>query len=272
MMNLVKKVVVMSVLIGVLFSCEKDNTIPAGQGAVTVKLTDDPFPFDFVAEANVGISKIELRNTDGEYSTVFEGSTTVNMVGLTNGETETVVTANLEPGTYNQVRVSLDAASVQLSNGTEYEMNADAQGTYSITISPALVIEEGDTSTCLLDLDIDSSFDFQGSWFGQWVSDISNIMGCSFDADFRACDLDQTGEIQGSVTNGGAIVSGAFVTIEVDGNEVSTQTQEDGSFTFIGIPEGTYTVEVETEGSASGELSNVQVTGNGTANCTITVD
>jgi hypothetical protein len=274
MKNLVKKILIMTLFFGALISCDKDDeSISEGHGAVKVKLTDDPFPFDFVAEANIGVAKVELQNTSGEYTTVFEGSTNFNMVGLTNGTTQTVATAELEPGTYNQVRVTLNAASVELSNGTSYDMNADAQGSYTVSISPALVIEEGDTSEFLLDLDINDSFTFQGIWIGQWVSTIADITGCNFSADFRACDLDQTGEIEGSVTvSGSGAVANAYVTIHVNGEEIATQTEADGSFTFIGIPEGTYTVEVETEVSGSAQVNNVQVNGTGTATCNVTIN
>ncbi len=273
MKNLIKKVLFVTVVLSALISCKKDdNAIPENQGAVKVKLTDDPFPFDFVTAANVGIAKIELHNTNGTYTTVFEGNTSFNMVGLTNGDTETVVTENVDAGTYDQVRVTLNTASVHLSNGTSYDLNADAQGSYTVAISPALVVEEGDTSEFLLDLDINDSFDFLGNWFGEWISSVSSIVGCHFDADFRACDLDQTGEISGTVTASGTAVANALVSIDVNGETISTQTENDGSFTFIGVNDGTYTVHVDSEASGSGSVSNVQVSGTGTATCNVSIN
>ena len=268
MKNLFKSVLIVAFTIVSFASCDKDeNTIPEGQGEVKVKLTDDPFPFNFVTEANVGVAKVELRNATGEYVIVFEGSSSYNMVGLTNGTTETVATANIEAGTYYQARVTLNAASVHLSNGTEFEMTADAQGSYTIDIDPALIVEEGDTSEVLFDLDINDSFEFQGAWIGDWVPTIASILGCSFDPDFRVCDLDQTGEIEGSVTVSGTALENAYVSVEVNGEEIATQTEANGSFTFIGIEEGTYTVSVETEANGSMTVGNVQVSRTGVASC-----
>lgn len=270
MTNLFKKLALVALVMGVFISCDKDeDTIPDGQGAVKVKLTDAPFPFSFVTEANVGVAKVELRNATGEYVVVFEGSSSYNMVGLTNGVTETVATANIEAGTYNQARVTLNAASVHLSDGTEFEMNSDAQGSYTVTIDPVLVVEEGDTSEVLFDLDINDSFQFQGAWIGNWIPNIASILGCNFDADFRVCDLDQTGEIEGTVTVSGTALENAYVSVEVNGEEIATQTEANGSFTFIGIEGGTYTVSVETEANGSMSVGNVQVSGTGTATCTL---
>jgi len=270
MKNLFRKLAIVALVMGVFISCEKDEeTIPAGQGAVTVKLTDDPFPFNFVTEANVGVAKVELRNAVGEYVVLFEGSSSYNMVVLTNGTTETVATTNIEAGTYSQARITLNAASVHLSNGTEYEMNADAQGSYEVTINPALVVEEGDTSEVLFDLDINDSFEFSGMWLGDWIPDVASIIGCNFDADFRVCDLDQTGEIEGTVTVSGTALENAYVTIEVNGQEIATQTEANGSFTFIGVEDGTYTVSVETEANGSTSVENVQVSANGTVTCSL---
>ncbi|MEJ2585775.1 MAG: DUF4382 domain-containing protein, partial [Robiginitalea sp.] len=48
---------------------------PDGMGRLTVRLTDAPFPYDQVAEANVTIFKVELRKaSDDEYDGEAEGS------------------------------------------------------------------------------------------------------------------------------------------------------------------------------------------------------
>lgn len=254
---------------GVFISCNKDEQTIDSQGTVKVKLTDFPFPFDFVTEANLGVAKVELKNAAGDYVVVFEGSSNYDMTGLTNGNTETVASVNIEDGTYNQARITLDAASVHLSNGTEFQMNSDLQESYTVTINPALVVEENDTSEVLFDLDINDSFEFQGAWMGDWIPNIANILGCNFNADFRVCDLDKTGEIEGTVSVSGTPLAHAYVTVEVDGEQIATQTEADGSFTLIGISEGTYTVSVESESDGSTSVSNIQVTADGTATCTL---
>ncbi len=269
MKKLFRKAIIVALVMGVFVSCNDDDDIPSGQGTVTVKLTDDPFPFDFVTEANIGVAKVELKNATGEYVVVFNGSSSFNMVGLTNGSTKNVVTANIKKGTYGEARVTLNAASVKLSNGTSFDMNADAQKSYTVRINPALEVEEGDASDILFDLDINDSFEFNGAWMGDWIPSVASILGCSFDADFRACDLDKTGKIEGTVTVSGETLENAYVYIEVNGQEIATQTEANGSFAFIGITEGNYTVHVETEANGSTSVANIQVSGTSTASCTL---
>jgi hypothetical protein len=268
MKNLLKKIAMLILVIVVFTSCNDDD-IPSGEGAVSVKITDAPFPFEFVQKANIGIAKVELKNAKGDYVVVFEGSSNYNMVDLTNGSTKTVARSNIKKGTYGEARVTLNAASVELSNGTSYGMNADAQGSYTFSISPAFIVEEGNTSNILFDLDVNESFQFKGSWFGQWINNIANITGCGFHPEFRVCDLDQTGTIQGKVTVNGSPVKNAYVYVTVNGKKIATHTKADGSYKFIGIKEGNYTVTVKTEADGSASASNIQVKGTGTATCTL---
>jgi hypothetical protein len=268
MRNLILKIAMFILVIVVFASCNDDN-IPSGEGAVSIKITDAPFPFEFVKKANVGIAKVELKNAKGEYEVVFEGKSDFNMVDLTNGSTKTVAKSNIKKGTYGEARVTLNSASVQLSNGTNYNLNTDAQGSYTFNINPALIVEEGNTSNILFDLDVNESFRFQGSWFGQWINNIANITGCNFHAEFRVCDLDQTGTIKGKVTLNGSPLGNAYVYITVNGKKIATHTKADGSYKFIGIKEGSYTVTVKTETDGTTSVSNIQVKGTGAATCTL---
>ena len=268
MKNLLRKAVLFIFLIVAFSSCNDDDDIPSGKGAVTIKITDAPFPFKFVKKANIGIEKVELKDTKGDYVVIFEGNSNFNMINLTNGSTKTVAKTNIEKGTYSEVRITLNTASVQLSNGTNYELNADAQGSYTYSINPAFIVEEENSSNILFDLDINKSFRFQGSWFGQWIHDITHITGCNFQPEFRICDLDQTGSIQGKVTKNGSPAENIYVYTTVNGREIATHTKADGSYKFIGIKEGNYTVTVKTETDGSTSVSNIRVKVTGTATCT----
>jgi len=269
MKNLLRKTVLFVFLVVAFSSCNDDDDIPSGKGAVTIKITDAPFPFKFVKKANIGIEKVELKDAKGDYVVVFEGNSNFNMVDLTNGSTKTVAQTNIEKGTYSEARITLNTASIQLSNGTNYELNADAQGSYTYNINPAFIVEEGNSSKILFDLDVNQSFKFQGSWFGQWIHDITHITGCDFQPEFRICDLDQTGAIQGKVTKNGSPMEYTYVYITVNGRKIATHTKADGSYKFIGIKEGNYTVSVKTETDGSTSVSNIRVKGTGTATCTL---
>jgi len=275
MKNAIKKFIVLSLVVFALVSCKKDDEIPDGQGKVKVSLTDGPFPFNFVTHANVGVAKVEVKTANGEYVTLFTGSADYDMIGLTNGVTAEVETTNIETGTYVEARVTLNSASVHLSNDVTYDMNTEATAnTYTVAIAPALVVEEGENTEVLFDLDINDSFHFStmGGPFSGWIADIGFIHGCSFNADFRVCALNQTGEISGTVSVSGTNYEHAQVYIDIDGEHVYTHTEANGTFRFIGVHPGTYTVYASTEDGGSASVGDIHVSATETATCTVEIN
>ncbi len=277
MKAMIKNLTISIFVLFALISCNKnDSTIPAGQGKVTTTLTDAPFPFGFVSEANIGVAKVEVKTANGEFVTLFEGNASYNMVNLTNGVTAEVKTTNIEAGTYVEARVTLNGASVKLANGMIFDLknSVTTNKTTTVKIEPALIVEEGAASEVLFDFDVDNSFSFVetgGTLFSNWISSISSIKGCNFDAFFRVCDLDRTGKISGTVTIDGDTEENDQVYIIVNGKKIFTHTKADGTFAFLGIAPGSYTVYVNTEDGEKTEVGGIVVTEGGTVTCTATI-
>ena len=275
MKHSIKLLIAIFVLTG-LVSCEKDQ-ISDGNGRVVVKLTDAPFPHELVTQANIGITKVELKTATGAYVTLFESSeehgVSYNMVELTNGATTDIEIADIEVGTYVKCRVSIGSASVHFKNSSHIDMTVNAGSSYETSIEPALIVEGGKISNILFDLDVNHSFNFHesaGLPFGNWIESIENITGCDFEAHFRVCDLDETGQISGTVTVNGVSAENCYVTVVVGNKEIATHTNHNGRYTFIGIVDGTYNVHVKTKnGEAS---SSIQVSNNDSATCDITIN
>jgi len=265
-------------LSGFISSCTDNKEDSDNAGDVSVKLTDAAFPFDFVSKANVGITKIEFKNSTGEYITVFESGNTAgnsyNILDYTNGKTATVKDHTLPVGVYSHSRVTFGDASVNMigsitgsGENSIFNFNNLSQKTYEVACYPVLDIEETGNSDVLIDIDANKSFQFQNSgFFGNWINLITNISGCTFTPNFRVCDLNKTGKITGSVTLNGVNSENAFVTVTVGNNEIATHTEANGTYAFIGIPEGSYTLKVELE---NGDVSSQTITlsGTNTANC-----
>ena len=280
MKNLIKNLAILSAIVFAFASCNSDDTPDNKEGTVKVQLTDAVFPFDFVTQANVEVAKVELKTAEGEFITVFKasgsGNSTYNMVELTNGATAEVESTSLEEGTYTEARVSLSGASIHLSDDSNFDANFD--GTDAITtvsIDPPLVVESGEDSNVLFDLDLQNSFGFQtgmGTWLDEWINSMAMITGCTFQPVFRVCDLDQTGKIEGTVTVGGTAFKNANVSIEVDGETINTHSEADGSFAFIGIKDGTYTVTAKTENDGTVQVGDITVSGNETATCSLNIN
>ena len=275
MKNTIKIFMVLTMVIALFTSCnDDDSNIPDGQGKVKVTLTDAPFPFEFVTHAKIGVAKVELKTNGGAYVVVYEGSASYDMLGLTNGATAEVGATNIDAGTYVQARVTLKSASVNLSNGVAYNLDSDAKAnSYTVSIEPALVVKEGVSSEVLFDLDVNESFRFNGSGTGmglfEWITSVDWIKGCHFNPHFRVCDRNQTGEITGIVK--ASDVENAQVYVTVGGERIYTHAKANGSFTFIGVNPGAYTVHVKTKNGKTAHSGEVTVTTGGTASCTIKV-
>jgi hypothetical protein len=278
MKNSMKMLFILMVLAGIFTSCTDNKEDSDNAGDVTVKLTDAAFPYDFVSKANVGITKIEFKNSDGVYVAVFETNTAAgnsyNLLEFTNGNTATVQNNVLPVGTYSHSRVTFSNASVNMTGSITgsgensiFNFNNLSQKTYEVACFPVLDIEETGNSDVLIDIDVNKSFQFQNSgFFGNWINQVTDITGCTFNPVFRVCDLDKTGKIVGTVTYEGVKSENAFVTVTIGNNEIATHTEANGTYAFIGIPEGSYTLKVELE---NGKVSTKSVTvgGTNTANC-----
>jgi hypothetical protein len=273
-----KMIFILMVLAGFFTACTDNKEDSDNAGNVSVKLTDAAFPFDFVSKANVGITKIEFKNSNGEYITVFESNSTVgnsyNILDFTNGKTATVQNNVLPIGSYSHSRVTFGDASVNMigsitgsGENSIFNFNDLSQKTYEVACFPVLDIEETGNSDVLIDIDANKSFQFQNSgFFGNWINLITNISGCTFKPAFRVCDLNKTGKITGSVTLKGVNSANAFITVTVENSEIATHTEANGTYAFIGIPEGSYTLKVELE-NGNVSTQTVTVSGTNTANC-----
>src|SRR5688572_27412915 len=89
-----------------------------GPTASTLRIlvTDAPFNFDYVESASVVINEVSVHEkTSDSWTTVFTGSQEIDLVPLTNGVSELLVAAEIEPGTYDKVRLIVDAGTVVLT-------------------------------------------------------------------------------------------------------------------------------------------------------------
>jgi hypothetical protein len=246
---------------GLMTACKKNQD----ESQVAVKVTDAPFPMPFVSEANIGMTKIELRNTNGDYVTVFNGNTSVNLVNYTNGATAEVAIQTIPAGTYTQVKITMGDVSVKLTDNRTFDFTATANHSFSQNINPELEIANNTPSELLIDIDLSESFEFTG--ITSWINNVLDITGINnFVPKFRAVNLSQTGSISGQVVDAnGNPVANAMVHVSYDYNndgqdeQVSTIAKADGTFKIIGLPQGNYTVEASADNNLVGNVSNVSV-------------
>ena len=256
-----------------IYSCEKVVTdLPnenSKSGTVIVSITDAPFPYDMVEEANITIDWIKLHKidsvlVDGEIDSdsdfvMLEKDTTLNLIELSNGITAVMSELEVPAGTYNEIRFHITEASVKiLDDTTTYRLKIPGGGAsgLKVKIKPWLEVEEGVISEVLLDIDVNRSYKIIGNDKGK-----KGIKGFMFKPVVRAVNLSSAGKVEGMVTNeDGDNIKHAMITL-LSGTDTisSTKSTVGGYYAIIGVPDGTYTMECEREGYNTEIAENVVV-------------
>jgi hypothetical protein len=258
------------------FSCSDDEEESGDKtGRFIVKLTDAPFPYELVSEANVTIFKIDARNNSMEeddseagedagspFVVLMEEEVEVNLLDLTNGVTETLVNQDFPVGNYDLVRIYVKGVNVVLTDGTTYDLTvpSGAQTGIKVFIKPGLTVEGGLTSELLLDFDVSRSFIPLGD-----LSSVNGITGFNFKPVIKASNVSTTGTLGGTVTTTVeetvTPLEGAQISVfAADTLNTTTFTDVEGAYTIMGLAAGTYEIMVELEGYASQEEEGIQIT------------
>ena len=281
------------VLAVVLFvSCEDEN---AGanleeqqMGQLTLRLTDAPFPFDLVAEANVTIFKVEAKlqdddddeeedessedssddmdstddsdstdddsmddeDEDSSFVVLMEEEVRVNLLELTNGTTQQLADLEVPAGRYKEIRVFVKDAEVILTDGSTFDLSVPSGSSSGIKLklSPAVVVDGAIPTDLLLDFDVSRSFVAQGN-----SMTLEDITGFIFKPVIKVSVDRETGSLLGKVTTlAGETevpVHGAEITI-IAGDTINTTafSDLDGSYKIMGLSPGMYKALAAKEG------------------------
>ena len=248
-------------------SCSEDN--PNTTGTLKIQITDAPFPHDMVDEANITISKIEVRKSDeteGEspFMVLSEEERTINLLDLTNGLTETLVNKEVPVGSYNLVRLYIKEASVLLTDGRFFDLKvpSGSQTGIKVFVKPEIRVVGGLSEDLLLDVDVSKSFVPQGN-----MNSASGIRGFHFKPVIKAANLSTTGSLIGAVTD---TISNPLEGVQIsvyaaDTLNTTTFTDASGNYMVLGLLAGIYEVEAELEDFISQEVESLEiVAGNNT--------
>jgi len=142
-----------------------------------ILVTDGPFPFDYVESASVVINEVRVheKNSDA-WTTVFTGAKEIDLVPLQNGVSELLVEAEIEPGTYDMVRLLVDAGTVTLTPDAVVEGDSHvfdtasgnlkfpsgAQTGIKVDIENDIVVTTQLSGDLVLDFDLSKNFVFNG--------------------------------------------------------------------------------------------------------------
>lgn len=273
MKNLIK--VGMMFLAGTLLfatSCTNENdSIGGGNGTLTLKLTDAPFPVSLVDKALLTIDKIEIRSTATTTSTTTESGDESNFIvlyegagkeydllDLQNGITSDLLSMDIPEGTYDFIRMHIAGSKVILTDGTSFDMKVPSGSSsgLKVKISPALVIVSGVESEVVLDFDVSKSFVAQGN-----VKSVKGIKGFLFKPILRAVCQKYSGILAGKVMDNTKLpLAETHVQIyRADTVYTSALTDAKGNYAMIGLPSGDYKLVCDKEGYVSLTVAPVNV-------------
>lgn len=216
------------------------NTSPdSGTGTLEVLLHDAPANYDAV---NVFVESVEVNNaaTDTGWVEINSPQQSYDLLKLTNGAMEVLGSAQLEAGTYEQIRLILsrDGHSVVIDS-VEHDMFVPSGEQTGIKLNVNAEIEPDITYTLLLDFDATRSVVERGNE----QSGIEYLLKPVISASNEAV----TGNIAGVVE---PVDSEPFIyAIDNSGTEPDTlsstkASDTDGSFTLVGLEAGTYMVSI----------------------------
>lgn len=259
-------------LLGVLallfVQCTQDENASDQTGRLTISVTDDPFPVDLIAEANVTFTKLEARRTDGvdtfPYVTLYEGEKRVNLLALTNGISEELASVEVPVGTYDLLRIYVDDPEVILTDGETYQMMvpSGAQSGIKAFITPSVEVASELSAELLLDVDLSRSFVVKGN-----PNTPAGIKGFNFKPTLKVVNNSIAGRIAGEVRDTNAVLL-EDVTISAYSADTLTTTSftdANGAYTLAGLLPGAYEVIAEKDSFQTVEMDNLTVT---TANVT----
>lgn len=264
----------------ILTGCNNDeNDIPAGKSRLNILLTDSPFPIDLVSKTMVTIDKVEIRQKmessmnaeDDSFVVLSNQEMQVDLLELTNGVTEEIASSDLEAGNYDMIRLHIVDATVELKDGSTFDLKipSGSSSGLKIKIDPEINLSEGQTYDVLLDFDVSRSFVAKGN-----ISGVIN--GFNFKPVIRGVFLGAAGRIEGNVNNSASVdIENAMVKawlteegVEINDSSIhiiSSFTDLHGDYKLIGLPAGTYNVICSSEGYQNDTLNDVSVTaGNAT--------
>ena len=270
--------ILIAYLVGSMFaSCERiqdENENAPKSGMVSVKITDAPFPAEFVKEANVTINRVELKsagndeNDDKKSAELLADSDTTiviseevqiyNLLDLSNGITALLAEKEIPEGEYNEIRLFITEASVVLDDNSVFDLKVSSGNSsgLKIKIRPSLFVYPNADNEILLDFDVSRSFKVKGN-----AKNKHGIKGFLFKPVVRAVNNSQTGTVFGTVTNPeNGIISNALITLFSGTDTITTaQSSSKGNYAIIGIPEGNYTIECEHADYQKSALKEIEI-------------
>jgi hypothetical protein len=149
----------------------EDPISGSGNSAVRVYLTD--LPSDYIAAAEVTISSVQLvpGEVDAGFVELLDAPATYDLLDLQNGVAALLAEDLVPAGTYSQLRLIVEGATVTLIDGYEFNDGTTEQTLFvpsgmetgiKVQTSGVIEAEEDLVTVTVIDFDVNQSFVIQG--------------------------------------------------------------------------------------------------------------
>jgi hypothetical protein len=232
MKNIWKLSLLLILFIGFISCSSDDNSnINEGTARMSVKLTDAPGDYDAVY-IDVRDVVIKYNGSDDEVSIGQINAGVYDLLELTGGVSVLLVDDEIPAGSISQIRLILGDENSIVVNGETLPLSTPSAQQSGLKIQVNRTLEAGIFYEFILDFDVEKSIVSQGNG------------GYSLKPVIRASTEAETGAITGI-----ALPAGLQTLIIAENGlvEISTYTNSAGTFVLSGVPEGTYSLTIETE-------------------------
>jgi hypothetical protein len=276
------RALVAALALGTLAACGGAGggpSIGGDSGVLKVFVTDAPFPYSLVESASIVVREVRARDTSTDsWVVLFSGEAEIDLVPLSGGVSELLVSAAVPPGTYDEVRLIVDGGEVVLSPDAVVEGDSHtftkengglhcpsaAQSGVKVKMDEPIVVVTQLSSDLTLDFDLSKNFVFNGP-----MTHAPGVKRVLFTPVVRATNTSTAGSVAGTVWTDNATpgdttddtpLAGATVSVaDPDGVEAASgPTDAAGAFSFSVAP-GTYDVTASAAGHDSATVEDAQV-------------
>lgn len=204
------------------------------KGNVEVKMHDYPALYQ---EVNVEIEKVEAKSSgDSEgWVTLSNEPTRVDVTTLINGNFATLASADLEAGSYSQLRLLFGADNTMKTSGDNYDLELSSEAEEGVVMNINLNVDAESQATLLLDFNLRKSIvrgalDLEGKVLMNPVIEVRRAK--------------QTGNISGTIK---PVDANPWVHALNNSDTVSSTLADtsSGEFQLSGLEEDTYDLYIE---------------------------
>lgn len=233
------------ILLLFVIGCESVSDPSETTGTFNVRLTDAPATFDAV---NITFSEVSVIPSGGDPIVVSDLVQTLNLIEWSNGNSTPLGSIELEAGTYNQIRLIIDTATVTV-DGVESGVKVPSGAQTGLKLTHQFTMEAGSTYDLMIDFDASRSIVNTGSPINP-----SYLLKPTI----RLVAVATSGSISGTITNDENLPVAMAI---VDADTISTVFIDtlSGEFQLGFLEAGFYDIVVEDTTGARFDSTGVEV-------------